>query len=171
MGSPQLGEHRLRGAGAAIGFAGALAALAFWSVPASSRVGDLELGVRLEASGALESSVSELIPVRKVRPGRPALATATVRNQSGATVGVRVRALGPRTEMDSRFVVHVVAGDRRLYEASLGRLRKGTRLRFALRRGQSRDVSVQVRLRAGLADGYAGRYETLTLRLQEEAFR
>lgn len=154
--------------GGGIGLVTAVSALALWSVPASSRVGDLDLGAELSASGALTASRSQIIDARPVRPGRPAVATVGVRNQSGRRLGVRLRATGPRTEMDGRLAVRVVAGRRVVFSGPLGELRGGSDRRFALDSGERRDLRVAVGIRAGVRDGWAGRYERLRLRLQEE---
>lgn len=150
----------------------AASALALWSVPASSRVGDLDLGAELSASGALTASRSAIIDARPVRPGRPAIGMVEVRNQSGRRLGVRLRATGPRTEMDGRLGLRLLAGHRVVFSGPLGDLRGGGSVRrFALDSGERRRLRIAIGIRAGVRDGWAGRYERLGLRLQEEPLR
>lgn len=158
----------MRGAGVALGLAGAACALAVWSVPASSRVGDMDLGVQLGTSGALRAGTNQVMQSRMVRPGRPAVSTFTVRNSGGVPVGVRMRTTGPPSEMDPRLVVRLDAGTRRIYDGTLGGLRRPSALRFGLRSGETRKIRLTIGIRPGLTTGFAGHYERLTLELQEE---
>jgi len=158
-------HHPVAGPAFAVGLLAAVLAVAGWRVDSVPATGALD--VRLGVVGSPEVAVAAADPVlrgRGLRPrGNAARGSLVVRNQTGATLAVGLRASAQDTDVDAALMVEVRAGDRTLTATTLGRLRGGSAATTTLAPGASRRLSVAVWVRAGAPSGYQGRSETVTL--------
>jgi hypothetical protein len=162
------------------------------SLPPAARVLALGLGLaaaaaivlagRIDGSGAATgaSALFSVLPPGELelmtagplgsadalQPGGPAASgRATVRNQSGRALRLRVRALPSRPDLDRLLRVEISAGGRLVARGPLGRLRRGRRDPAALAPGASRTLAVRAWLAPGAPDGWQARAVEVPLEL------
>ena len=100
-----------------------------------------------------------------LRPGsarRPADGTLVVRNQTGSTLAIRVRALPSVNDLDGLLQLHVSAGATVVYEGDLRGLREWSRA-FVLSAGESQPLHVSAWIRHEARTGYQSRVDEVTL--------
>jgi hypothetical protein len=111
-------------------------------------------------TGELEVTPAAPRPVLKapaLMPGDPpAVASFTVRNQTGTTLAVGFRAHAAARDLDGLLRIRLRAGNRMLADTTLQGLRGGSASTLRLRSGAALAVSVQAWIPDGLND-YEGR--------------
>ena len=110
-----------------------------------------------------------MLETRSLRPGGPAAAGAfTVRNQTGETLSVALRADISSTELNGLLEVRVRSGSRVLSESTLESLRvRPPRLQLAS--GQRARISLEAWLPTQVLEGYEGTLVDVTLTPQVRA--
>ncbi len=98
-----------------------------------------------------------LLVARALMPGGPpAVASFTVRNQTGKTLAVAFRAHATARDLDGLLRIRLRAGDAMLADTTLQGLRQGSASAVRLRSGAALAVSVQAWIPDG-TNGYEGR--------------
>lgn len=149
-----------RGAGAVgflVGLLAAALALAAWRLPPAD--GELGLEVRLaaRASGELAPDRTEpFLVAERLMPGVQAGGSVVVRNQTGARLAVRVRALGRYRDADDHLVLELSAQGTTLARDRLGALRRVSRGSFALPAGAAERITARAWIPEGSGDGASG---------------
>lgn len=151
----------LLGAGAALVLlVGARPSSSFTTLPASVRV-SVPLTGELEVQPAAPRPV---LAVPALLPGaRPATATVTLRNQTGRTLAVDLRARAAARDLDGLLRVRLRTGGRTLADTTLQGLRHGTGFVLRLPSGARRTVRLQAWIPAAITDGFQGRSVAVTL--------
>ncbi len=137
--------------------------------PSTEALG-LHLDVTLTGTGALAvPATGPLVQVRNLLPGqdRAVEADGEVRNQTGRSMVVRLRAVPSTVEVDELLNLEIFAADRLLYAGTLGRLREWTAESFEIGVGQPQLLRVRAHLPPTVTAGYQGRVERVTLELSE----
>jgi hypothetical protein len=111
------------------------------------------------------SQPGPFLTVTGLQPGADERSSVTVRNQTDKLLLVGLRALPDSRDLDGVLRVEIRSGKTRLYRGTLGGLRKGISL-GTFRSGDRRRLDVRASLPAALRSGYAGRIETVSLRLR-----
>jgi hypothetical protein len=158
--------------GAAIGLC-LVAALIVASRPASGHGGVLP--ARLTFTAGLDGAVAiapmapkPLLETGPMRPGSHAGATMNVRNQTGESLAVRLRAKPSSTELDGTAHVRLTSRGKTLADGTLQELRQGTEpLRLAP--GAAARVQVIAWIPAETETGYEGRNVAVALEPAEQA--
>jgi hypothetical protein len=120
-------------------------AVAAWRVPRGDGRLGLDARVLLTSSGELDvSPPGPILSGTALEPGRSATGGTTVRNQTGRTLLVSVRALPDLRAADSTVGIEVDAGATRLYSGTLGGLRQTTRA--AIRLAPTQAVRMRLRI-------------------------
>jgi hypothetical protein len=142
----------------------AVVMLAF-RVPDGSGTLGADVIVAISPTGELGvSRPGPFMSVTGLRPGGTLSGELDIVNQTGRRLAVRLRALPDSKDLDRLLVVDVRAGSARLFHGRLGGLRTKTPA-FRLDSGRKTGLRVRASLPAGLAAGYAGRIETISLEL------
>ena len=162
-----------RMAGLLLGMAVAAGLVASWRLPRGT--GALGADVKLLAApiGELDvSPIGPLLSVTNLRAGSPpGRGETAVRNQTGATLSVRVRATPSLPDLDDLLVIRLELGDERLFEGTLSRLRSGTDRSFRLESGERRVLRAEAWLPDAVAGGYEGRVTDVGLEFEADVFR
>jgi hypothetical protein len=134
--------------------------LAASSVPAGNGEARAHLTMAAQTSGELTfSKQGPFLSTADLTPRRPTPASGTlsVRNQTGARLAVRLRALPSLPDLDDMLEVTVTAGGQPVFGGRLKALRGWTPRSFALDAGRSVPLEVRAWLPRDSADGYQGR--------------
>jgi hypothetical protein len=160
-----------RRVGIALGICLAAAALVSWRVPGGERT--LGADVRMEALQTGPVGVAPLQPFLtqpSLMPGQSASGSATLRNQTGVPLVLRLRALPSVPDLDRLLRVRVSTGATTLYDGELGGLRAGSApLRVASAR--TADVHVTASLPAAVRSGFQGRIVDVSLQIDSRPAR
>jgi len=165
-----VGKVTARATGVAAGLALCLAVLNVSRVEPSKEPLGLHLDVTLVGTGALSvQTPGPLVQVRNLLPGedRAVEADGGVRNQTGRTMAVRLRAVPSTVEVDEILTLEIFAAERLLYAGTVGQLRDWTTESFELGMGQVQMLRVKAHLPPTVTSGYQGRVERISLELNE----
>jgi hypothetical protein len=161
-----------RAIGAAIGLS-LVAALIVAARPAGGHGGVLPATLRFTA--ALDGAVAAepaapkpLLASGPMRPGSHARGSFTLRNQTGETLAVRLRAKPSSTQLDGTAQVRLESRGIVLSEGTLQALRQGTNEAVRLRPGGAAVVQVTAWIPAEVETGYEGRNVSVALEPEEE---
>lgn len=161
-----------RAIGAAIGL-GLVAALIVMARPAGGHGGVLPASLRFTA--ALDGAVAAepaapkpLLASGPMRPGSHAEGALTLRNQTGETLAVRLRAKPSSTALDGTAHVRFLARGVVLADGTLQALRQGSAKAVRLSPGGAADVRVVAWIPADVETGYEGRNVAVALEPVEE---
>jgi len=161
-----------RAIGAAIGL-GLVAALIVAAHPAGGHGGVLPASLRFTA--ALDGAVAAdpaapkpLLASGPLRPGSHARGGFTLRNETGETLAVRLRAKPSSTALDGIAQVRLVSRGVVLSEGTLQALRQGTTEALRLAPGAAARVRVVAWIPAEVETGYEGRDVAVALEPVEE---
>src|SRR3954447_12964983 len=162
-----------RAIGAAIGL-GLVAALRVRARPAGGHGGVLPASLRftavLDGAGAVEPAPPKpLLASGPMRPGTHASGALTLRNQTGETLAVRLRAKPDSTALDGTAQVRLVSRGQVLADGTLQALRQGTAQAVRLQPGAAAQVRVLAWIPAEVETGYEGRNVAVALEPVEEA--
>ena len=151
-------DRGLRWGGFVIGAAVMIIALLSWRIPGGNGIPGLDLTITVDPTGELQTTPAG--PVFFSNGITPGLAHAThgsfvVRNRTGTTLDVRLRALPSSFAVDDILRVEVKAGDVELFSGTLRELRRWTGNPITLISGASRVIAVVAWLPAD-ATSYQG---------------
>jgi len=170
--STSAADRFTRAIGAAIGL-GLVAALIVAARPAGGHGGVLPASLRFTA--ALDGAVAaepaapqSLLASGPLRPGDHAHGAFTLRNETGETLAVRLRAKPSSTALDGIAEVRLVRRGTILFEGTLQALRQGTTEALRLRPGAAAKVRVIAWIPAEVETGYEGRDVEVSLEPKEE---
>lgn len=133
--------------------------------------GSLGLDLRVSATvpGELALGGDDLIVnARRIVPGRrkhDETGHATVTNQTGVPLDVRVVAIPSSPQLADRIMMSLRSDGRTLARGTLAELHRGTAA-FHIRRGGRRRISARVWIPASVRDGYAGVLQDVSLELR-----
>jgi hypothetical protein len=156
-------ERWPRRLGLLAGLAAAAFAVAGWRVPAHDGSLGLDLSVELQPTAQLEVSPSgSVLSAAGMEAGQRRAGAISVRNVTGTTLAVRVRALPSIHDLDRVLLVRVRSGGEMLYDGSLGGLasRSGA---LVLRSGRTAGLTFEARLPAAARDGWRGRIDKVVV--------
>jgi hypothetical protein len=170
--SSSAADRFTRAIGAAIGL-GLVAALIVMARPAGGHGGVLPASLRftatLDGAVAVEPAAPKpLLASGPMRPGSHAGGGLTLRNQTGATLAVRLRARPSSTALDGTAHVRLVSGGAVLADGTLQALRQGTAKAVRLQPGGAARVRVIAWIPAEVETGYEGRNIAVALEPMEE---
>jgi hypothetical protein len=162
-----------RAIGAAIGLC-LVAALIVAARPAGGHGGVLPASLRFTATldGAVAASPAApkpLLASGPLRPGNHAEGAFSLRNQTGETLAVRLRAQPSSTALDGIAQVRLQSRGAVLFEGTLQALRQGTTETMKLRPTAAARVRVTAWIPAEVETGYEGRRVAVALEPVEEA--
>jgi hypothetical protein len=156
-----------RAIGAAIGLA-LVAALIVAARPAGGHGGVLPASLRFTA--ALDGAVAAepaapqpLLASGPMRPGSHAHGSFTLRNQTGETLALRLRAKPSSTALDGTAQVRLESRGVVLSEGTLQALRQGTAEPLKLQPGAAAPIQVLAWIPAEVETGYEGRDVAVSL--------
>jgi hypothetical protein len=115
------------------------------------------------------SRVGTIVAAPSLLPGPEANGAggaAVVRNQTGRTLEVRMRAVPSFPDLDRLLLVRVQIGNASSFVAALGDLRAWSARPFRLRSGEERRLALRAWLPASVGAGYQGRMEQIAIELQ-----
>jgi hypothetical protein len=161
-----------RAIGAAIGLA-LVAALIVAARPAGGHGGVLPASLRFTATldGAVAAAPAPpkpLLASGSLRPGSRAEGGFSLRNETGETLAVRLRAQPSSTALDGIAQVRLQSRGAVLFEGTLQALRQGTAEALRLRSGGAARVRVAAWIPAEVETGYEGREVAVALEPVEE---
>lgn len=171
--STLVADRFTRAIGAAIGL-GLVAALIFSARPAGGHGGVLPASLRFTASldgavAAEPAAPEPLLASGPMRPGSHARGDFTLRNETGETLAVRLRAKPSSTALDGTAQVRLESRGVVLSEGTLQALRQGTTEAIQLAPGATAPVHVVAWIPAEVETGYEGRDVAVALEPTEEA--
>jgi len=161
-----------RAIGAAIGLA-LVAALILAARPAGGHGGVLPASLRFTTAldgvvAAQPAPPKPLLASGPMRPGSHARGAFSLRNESGETLAVRLRARPSSTALDGIAQVRLVSRGVVLFEGTLQALRQGTAEALRLRPGGAASVRVTAWIPAEVETGYEGHDVAVSLEPVEE---
>lgn len=160
-----------RAAGAAIGLV-LVAALVVAARPAGGHGGVLP--ARLTFTAATDGAVAlaptsrPLLASGPLRPGGSSRGSVLVRNQTGETMAVRLRARPSSTALDGIAWVRLTAAGETLADGTLQALRADTATAMRLPPGAARRVRIEASIPAEIETGYEGQEVGVALEPVEE---
>jgi len=170
--STSAADRFTRAIGAAIGL-GLVAALIVAARPAGGHGGVLPASLRftaaLDGAIAVEPAPPEpLLASGPLRPGDHARGAFALRNETGETLAVRLRAKPSSTALDGIAEVRLQSHGTVLFEGTLQALRQGTTEALRLQPGAAAKVRVIAWIPAEVETGYEGRDVAVSLEPKEE---
>ena len=139
-----------------------VAMLLAWRIPGGTGIGGLDLMISVDPTGELQiTPAGPVFFANALTPGPPghgALGGFEVRNRTGRTLEVRLRALPSSHTVDGSLRVEIRAGAIQVFSGEVGELRSWTGNAIRLASGSSEPISVRVWLASG-ATGYEGRQD------------
>lgn len=171
--STPIADRFTRAIGAAIGLA-LVAALIFAARPAGGHGGVLPASLRFTAAldgavAAQPAAPKPLLASGPMRPGSHARGVFSLRNETGETLAVRLRARPSSTALDGIAQVRLESRGVVLAEGTLQALRQGTAEALRLRPGAAAPVQVLAWIPAEVETGYEGHAVAVALEPVEEA--
>jgi hypothetical protein len=168
-------DRLTRIAALAIGFA-LVAVLIVMARPAGGHGGVLPASLRFAASqdGAVAISPAAPKPMLlsgPMRPGSHAEGRMWLRNETGESLAVGLRAVPSSTALDGIARVKVIAGGKVIADTTLQALRQGTAGKVRLAPGAAAPVLVRAWIPAEIETGYEGAAVSVALDLAEASGR
>ena len=141
----------------AAGLAAVAVAVGGWRVePGSGELG-LDLQVIATNSGELAATPSgAFVSATALAPGRVVSGHTTLRNETGATLTIRARALPDSPNADRALWVELYGDGQRLYRGPLGGLRRWSPGRARLAGGRRMKLALRAWVPAAAGEGYRG---------------
>lgn len=170
--STPIADRFTRAIGAAIGL-GLVAALIVMARPAGGHGGVLPASLRFTATldgavAAAPAAPQPLLSSGALRPGGHAKGGFSLRNQTGETLAVGLRAQPSSTALDGIAQVRLQSRGVVLFAGTLQALRQGTAEAVQLRPGGAAPVRVTAWIPAEVETGYEGRKVAVALEPVEE---
>jgi hypothetical protein len=159
------GTRLLKAVGFLVGAFAVSSAILAWRVPLGDGVLPAELTVIASPTGELDvQPTGALLAGHDLRSdGRSARARFSVRNQTGRTLAVRVRAPVDTRDLDRIVEVALRGRGVMLYRGPLGGLRRSPSGRLLLRPGGAAAYILQVWIPRSVGERYRGRFGTAPL--------
>jgi hypothetical protein len=156
----------VRAASASVGVA--IAAALLVAARPGATVPGLPASVRftLMSPGSLQATPAPPAPLLwapRLEPGGRAVAGFKLRNQSGRTLRIGLRAKPDSTSLDGLVRVRVDSGARVLADTTLQGLRRGSAAAITIRRAAVRRLRLQAWIPGTVTDGYQGRIVKVAL--------
>jgi hypothetical protein len=149
------------------GFAVVATLMVGWRIPGGDGQPGADVLVALAPTGEVAvSRTGPFVTATDLRGGDSARGAVEVRNQTGQTLGISVRALASGRDLDALLEVSITAGEQVVFQGPLGALRDWT-APFVLDPGEIRRLAVEVRL-PSFDHGSQARTVTADLELQTE---
>ena len=151
----------------ALGLAAAVAIVLAGRIDGSGAAAGANAVFSVSPPGELQLfTAGPLATADALAPGGPAEAgTATVRNQSGGTLRLAIRALPSAPDLDRLLQVEISAGGKLVARGPLGTLRRRHDDPVPLGPGGQRTLAVRAWLPAGAPDGWQARAVEVPLEL------
>jgi hypothetical protein len=165
-------NHRwARRLGIALGAGLVVTVAAFSRIPSTGGTLGADVTFLAGSTGELDVSPSgAFVQGLDLRPGSarlPADGILSIRNVTGSTLVVRVRALPSVDDLDRRLRVQLTSGTTDVYTGMLGGLRGWTR-GFPLAAGEDVDLHVSAAIEDWVTRHYQGRVDDVTLELDSD---
>ncbi len=139
-----------------------VAMLLGWRIPGGDGIGGLDLMISVNPTGELQTTpAGPVFFANGLTPGPPGhgtLGAFEVRNRTGRTLEVRLRALPSSYAVDDTLQLQIQAGAIRMFLGGLGELRRWTGSAISLASGASQVITVRAWLTPS-ATGYQGDQE------------
>jgi hypothetical protein len=123
--------------------------------------------VSMSRSGELQLfPAGTVLTAPDLHPGGPATAATgrvVVRNQTGRSLAVRLRAVPSLPDLDGLLWMDVAVERGPRLSSEVGALRRWSERPFVIRSGERRRISLRAWIPAGVRDGYQGRVEDVVL--------
>ena len=156
-------ERWARRLGLLAGLAAVAIAVVGWRVPARDGSLGLDIAVELQPTAQLELNPSgSVLTASGMEAGDERAGQVAVRNLTGTTLALRLRAVASIPDLDHVLLVRVSAGGRTLYDGELGGL-AGSSGALLLDSGHSAPLKFDARLPRGARDGWRGRIDKIVL--------
>jgi hypothetical protein len=139
-----------------------------WRIPGGNGVGGLDLTIVVNPTGELQiTPAGPVFIANGMIPGTAhgAEGSFAVRNRTGKTLDIRLRALPSGFEIDGALQVAIEGGGIQLFSGSLRELRTWTNAVLTVSSGASQPVTVRAWLPAG-ATAYQGWNENVSVEFQ-----
>jgi hypothetical protein len=156
-------ERWARRAGAIAGLAAATIAITGWRVPARDGSLGLDLAVAFQPTAQLElTPPGRVLTAAGMKAGDARSGSLSIRNVTGTTLALQVRALPSIHDLDHVLLVHVDSAGRTLYDGPLGGLASASRsVRIAS--DQTTGLRFSARLPDGAREGWRGRIDKIVI--------
>jgi len=163
-------ERTVRAAGFTLGIGIVVLALLAWRLPTVRPDLGAEAAFSVTPTGELEvQPVGVFLDARGLRPGSAAQTGAiAVRNQTGKTLAVSLRALPAARDLDEIVAVQLTSGETTIFRGRLGGLRDWTKPLW-LRSGERAPLRLRVTMPSTVRSGYVARIESVPLELRSAA--
>jgi hypothetical protein len=163
-------ERTMRGAGLVLGLGVVVLALLAWRLPTVRPDLGAEAAFSITRTGELEvQQAGVFLDAKGLRPGSTAQSGAVaIRNQTGKTLAVSLRALPGARDLDGVVAVELRSGRERIFSGTLGGLRDWTEP-LRLRSGERAPLTLRVSIPSTVRAGYAARIESVPLELRSAA--
>jgi hypothetical protein len=164
-------ERTMRTVGFALGLCIVMLALLAWRLPTVRPDLGAEAAFSVTPTGELEvEPVGVFFDAKNLRPGgAPQKGAITLRNQTGKTLQVTLRALPAARDLDDLVSVELqsgpAAGATTIFRGTLGGLRAWTKP-LRLRSGERAPLRLRVSIPSTVRSGYAARIESVPLELR-----
>lgn len=163
-------ERAMRAAGFALGLGVVVLALLAWRLPTVRPDLGAEAAFSVTPTGELEvQPVGVFLDAKGLRPGSEAqTGEIALRNQTGTTLAVSLRALPAARDLDEIVSVRLTSGGTTVFSGTLGGLRDWTKP-LRLRSGERAPLRLRVTMPSTVRSGYAARIESVPLELRSAA--
>ena len=164
-------ERTMRAVGLALGLGVVTLALLAWRLPTVRPDLGAEAAFSVTPTGELEvRPVGVFLDAKNLRPGgAPQNGAITIRNQTGKTLQVTLRALPAARDLDELVSVELqtgpAAGATTIFRGTLGGLRAWTKP-LRLRSGERAPLRLRVSIPSTVRSGYVARIESVPLELR-----
>jgi hypothetical protein len=161
-------DERLRWLAVVAGVAMVAAVVATLQVPRGTGLPSADVVFVAAPTGELGvSPVGAFVTGTGLRPGSEARGHMGVTNQTGKQLSVQVRAMPDSGDLDEALRVQVDSDGKRVFDGTLGGLRKGARVSIAP--GTAAPLDFHAWLPESLEGGYGGRVVSVSFDLRAEA--
>ena len=162
-------DHPAWIAGVLIGAMLVPASLAATSFPRGQQSLGLDAAFTVAPSGEINLQAGTIARGADMRPGSVVRGSRWVRNQTGRSLMVRVRALPSNPEADRVLRARLLVDGTPFFEGTLGQLRKWTPHWFQLKRAERRRLQVEIEIPPVVQEAYAGVVVDAPIELQAKA--
>ncbi len=167
--SPRSGDRLASGVGLVIGLAVVAVAVLGWRFPGGA-TGTLPASATISVASTGELIVTPegtLVSAPKLMPGtQPGEGSFKVRNITGSTLSIQVKATASHPDLNPLLWVEVDAGGVLLYRGTLGDLSAWTSTSFSLASARGTHVTLKAWLPADSPAGWQGRVVAATLQFR-----
>lgn len=160
----------IRAIGLLLGLGLVLAAVLAGRVSGGAAPAGSAITVSMTPTGELQLSPSgAVLTAPDLHPGGPATAATgqvVMRNQTGRSLAVRLRAVPSLPDLDRLLWMDVAVQRGPRLSSEVGALRRWSERPFVIRSGERRRISLRAWIPAGVRGGYQGRVEDIALEVR-----